>query len=225
MTPSENVYYFGDNIDVRLCLKNGYTTLRHAWVSHTNILEFNRCIENGIIKEGKEVNHCGWGSQELRNKLIYKNGDIWDLPFRKNSYRIAIKRDPVQRFISAVSHLSRVKLQKNLSNHKSYIDLSAVTDEDINSVINGIKNEVIKDEHFYSQHWFMGDPNQYDKIYDISEMHDLLRFLEDNCETKVSITNLWENRTKKTQKRIELTKEQEIAVIKLYAKDYAYNWC
>lgn len=151
--------------------------------------------------------------------------DVWDQPFRRNSYRIAIKRDPVQRFISAVSYLDKVKLEPNYVRvKKSYIDLSDVNKDDIDSVLDAFENQTLRDEHFFSQTYFMGHPNDYDKVYDITEVPELLEWLTKKTSPKIPIVDFWENKTKGTPDRIELTDSQQMRIIKMYAKDYANGW-
>jgi hypothetical protein len=208
MTPADNVYYFGSKVDVRLCLKNGYTTLRTAWVAQNMNIPDDELIFN---KSG-ELTHNGFGGTTARIHRIMKQQDLWDMPFRYGTERITVKRDPVQRFISAVSYLEQVKLMDQ-SHNKNYIDLTKVDSKDIDAVIGGLES------------WFLGDKNQYDKIYDITEMKELLQYLSTKVKMRVPVENLWKNRTKQTDKRITLTKDQEIRVVKLYAKDYANGWC
>ena len=223
MNPADNVYYFNEELDVRICLKNGYTTMRTAWVSYTDTLSFTRCVDDGIIKNGKILCHYGYGSAQARLPEIMKKQDIWNIPFRKNSYRVAIKRNPVQRFISAVTYLDKEK--QIIKTVKSYIDLSKISLHDIDTIIDGLEQGTIKDEHFWSQTYFMGKVSDYNKVYDITELGDLLQYLDDKCDMKVPVSDLWRNKTKGSSKRVVLTKEQEERVIKLYAKDYANGWC
>lgn len=214
MTPADNILYFNEDIDIRLCLKNGYTTLRTAWQS---------CYDMDYYM-GR------WKTTDMpgaydRYHWAMKFQDIWDQPFRRGSYRIAIKRDPVERFISAVSYLDNVKLEPRYTkNKKSYIDLTNVNKDDIDSVLDAFDNQTLRDEHFFSQSYFMGHPNDYDKVYDISEMSELLIWLTKKCKPKKPIENTWQNKTKNTDSRIELTDKQTMRVIKLYAKDYANGW-
>ena len=214
MTPADNILYFNDDIDVRLCLKNGYTSLRGAYLS---------CYDPDYIagRWNKIDSPCAYD----RYHWAMQKQDLWDQPFRRGSYRIAVKRDPVQRFISAVSYLDSVKLEPRYDgNKKSYIDLTNVKKDDIDSVLDAFDNQTLRDEHFFSQSYFMGHPNQYDKVYDITELPELLSWLTKKCKPKKPIEKLWENKTKDTSNRIELTDKQTMRIIKMYAKDYANGW-
>ena len=214
MTPADNILYFNDDIDIRICLKNAYTTLRTVWASCYCEDFYTGTIKTVNVPAAYDRYH--WAMQKQ---------DLWDQPFRRGSYRIAVKRDPVQRFISAVSYLDNVKLEPRYnSNKKSYIDLTSVNKDDIDSVLDAFDNQTLRDEHFFTQSYFMGHPNDYDKVYDITEMSELLSWLTRKCKPKKPIENLWENKTNDTSNRIELTQEQTIRIIKLYAKDYANGW-
>jgi hypothetical protein len=214
VTPADNILYFNNDIDIRICLKNGYTTLRAVWTC---------CYDPSFYKISK--NNITTPSTLYRYNQAMLKQDIWDQPFRRGSYRIAIKRDPVQRFISAMSYLDEVKIEPNFANDKkSYIDLTNVNKNDINSVLDAFDNQTLRDEHFFSQSYFMGHPDQYDKVYDITEMAELLSWLTKKCNPKYPITDIWQNKTKNTDSRIELTDSQTLRIIKLYAKDYANGW-
>lgn len=217
MTPADNILYFNNDIDVRLCLKNAYTTLRTAWSAIYDVNSYDLYIKNEKLAVGPgSLDRYHWAMQKQ---------DLWDQPFRRGSYRIAIKRDPVQRFISAVSYLDKVKLEPNyLGLKKNYINLENVNKNDIDSVLDAFDKQILRDEHFFSQTYFMGHPNDYDKVYDITEVPELLSFLTKKCIPARDIKNLWLNKTKGTDSSVTLTKEQEMRIIKLYAKDYANGW-
>ena len=215
MTPADNILYFNDDIDIRLCLKNAYTTLRYAWCACGGDIEY-------ILSNPRNISSPSALDRYVR---AMRHQDMWDQPFRRGSYRIAVKRDPVQRFISTVSYLDSARVEPNFLNHKkSYIDLTNVNKDDIDSVLDAFDQQKLRDEHFFSQTYFMGHPDQYDKIYDITEVNELLSWLTQKCKPEVSIANVWRNKTKNTNQRIALTDAQQLRIIKLYAKDYANGW-
>jgi len=214
MTPADNILYFNDDIDIRLCLKNGYTTLKSVWGIKYDLEHYKKRPDVNSVPTAKDRYHWAMTKQ-----------DIWDQPFRRGSYRIAIKRDPVERFISAVSYLDSVKIERNFLNHKkSYIDLTNVNKEDIDSVLDAFDNQTLRDEHFFSQSYFMGHPDQYDKVYYLHEMKDLLQWLEKKIKPELPLTGLWKNKTQGTDSRITLTDAQQMRIIKMYAKDYSNGW-
>lgn len=240
MTPSDNVYYFnfaGKKVDIRLCLKNGYTSIRTAWVwSNGNPVKkrYKEILDpkhNGdyyqYILDTKNGIHCdGVGSTKIRYSEAMTLQDIFDIPFRKNSFRIAVKRDPVKRFLSAVQYLDSAKNHKHyrFDPNKYYIDLTNLDITNINFIIESLENGRLKDEHFFPQSYFMGHKDQYHKVYDIKDLNYLLEYIESfGIEKNLKISNLKENPSSYKQKII-LTPEQEARIIKLYAQDYANGW-
>lgn len=222
LTPADNILYFNNDIDIRICLKNAQTTLKRAWQA---------VYDAEYLKEYIAMGRDGATAPNAvdRYHRAMKFQDIWDQPFRRGSYRIAIKRDPVQRFISAVTYLDKVKLEPNyLRTRKSYIDLTNVDKDDIDSVLDAFDNQTLRDEHFFSQSYFMGRPNDYDKVYDITEVHELLEWLTKKTNPKIPIVDFWANKTKGSSDRQmannELTDKQTMRIIKMYAKDYANGW-
>lgn len=219
MTPHDNVFYFGDDIDVRVCLKNGYTSVRTAWAIINRIDSFKR-----MKRMNGNIGHFGMGGTPERYNIVMAKQDLWDQPFRRGSYRIAIKRDPVERFKSAVTYLEGVKLHKNYElRKKEYIDLTYVNKEDIDMVLDAFDKQLLRDEHFFSQTYFMGSVKDYDIVYDISELSDLMSFLQNKFEPEIDVSKLHQNKNPKKEK-VGLTPVQEIRIIKTYAKDYSNGW-
>ena len=70
----------------------------------------------------------------------------------------------------------------------------------------------------------MGHPDQYDKVYYLHEMKDLLQWLEKKIKPELPLTGLWKNKTQGTDSRAVLTDTQRMRIIKMYAKDYANGW-
>ena len=70
----------------------------------------------------------------------------------------------------------------------------------------------------------MGHPDQYDKVYYLHQMPDLLQWLEKKIKPELPLTGIWKNKTQNTDKRITLTDTQQMRIIKIYAKDYANGW-
>ena len=232
MKPSDNILYFNNDIDIRLCPKNGSSSLREAWMSSYF---------------GGQKSYGHGPSSKDRHTLVMQNQDIWDQPFRKGSYRIAVKRDPVERFISTVLYLAESTKHPNYFKlKKSYTDLTSVNLDNIESIIEAFENQILRDEHFFTQSYFMGHPNDYDKVYYLTELPQLLLWLEKKVfkfqtttlwfeklkysiadishKNPVPFRHLWENKAKYTDQRVQLTIEQTKRIVKLYAKDYANGW-
>lgn len=220
MTPADNVLYFNNDIDVRLCLKNGFTSLRWLWANiHKEHLlasysDAPNYMQDGVFKPAG----C---STVVRYNEAMKFQDIWDIPFRRNSYRIAVKRDPVERFLSTVSYLDKVNMyDKDNPLKKKYIWLEDIDKSDIDKVLNAFDNQTLRDEHFFSQSYFMGHPNDYDKVYYLSELDQLIEWLCKKCHYVYTPVKF----NQSSEDYPTLTDAQQMRIIKMYAKDYANGW-
>lgn len=238
-----NVLYFNNDIDIRLCTKNGSSTLTSAWSA----------IYNKPTTQLDLLCRC------------MKNQDLFNPPFRPGSYRIAIKRDPIERFLSAAFMIklktwpkkpyenwndilkdliyntwslksdetwndilkdlisntwSQRSYETQHDNLKNLIDL-----HNFDKTIENLESNKIKDDHFFSQTLQMGHVNEYDKIYYVHELPTLLQWLKTKCKTQAKITTLWSNRNEIDYKNILLSDQQKLRIMKLYADDYANGWC
>ena len=204
MTPADNVLYFPNNIDVRMCPKNGMSSLK----------ELHR-ITRGV---GEYI-----GRVDRLNK-VRTFGDQFDIPFRKDSYRIAVRRDPVDRFKSACEYI--------VANHAKYIkngrggELPSL-DEELDMVLDKIETGATKNNHFYTQSWYLGKPSDYDMVVHIDELDQLMVFLNEACELGLSENQLKIHDNKTTMKMYgdALTHMQRRRIKKLYRRDYENGWC
>lgn len=204
MSPADNVLYFPNNIDVRMCPKNGMSTLK----------ELHRFIR-GV---GEYI-----GRVERLNK-VREFGDQFDIPFRKGSYRIAVRRDPVVRFRSACEYL--------IQNQAEYIrqgrsDECPSLETELDLVLDRIESGTLKNNHFYTQTWYMGKPEDYDMVVYIDELSQLMVFLNEACDLGYSDEKLdiHENQTKMKVYNSIITTHQRRKIKQLYRKDYLNGWC
>ena len=205
ISPANNILYFPNNLDIRICPKNGMTTLKEA---------LKRCIGR-LDYEGDKHDT---GTVTFRLNQIKKHSYGPEQPFRKGSTRIAIKRDPVERFTSACEYIVRNQ-EKYLKYGIDYPELN----EDIRSVIGGVMDGSIKNEHFFSQSYFMGNANDYDLVYDLNDVNKLLEFLAKSTGID-RLKSIWENRTKDKLYTNELTKSDVRDIMQLYQRDYKNGW-
>jgi len=200
MTPADNVLYFPNNIDVRICPKNGMSTLKEA------------------LRRAKGESHVrGW---KQRHYSVSTKGDQFDLPFRKGSYRIAVRRDPIDRFKSACEFIQSARAFY-IKNGRSLPDISLKIDE----VIDGMESGDVKNSHFYTQSWYMGHPDDYDMVYHIDEMPKLLDFLQEACNIERDISVLHENRTTMKLYNDAISPDHMVKLRNFYLKDYKNGWC
>jgi hypothetical protein len=204
MSPFDNVLYLPNNVDVRLCPKNGMSTIKELFRRHKGHEEFvGRSYRYGNVKEF---------------------GDQLDLPFRKGSYRIAIRRDPVDRFKSACEYILQNRAE-HIRQGRTF-DLPEIETE-LESVITRMELGTLKNNHFYTQSWYLGKPEEYDMVFNINEMGKLIAFLNESCEFGFheNIHKLKVNETKLKMYNDAIAPIQMLRIKKLYAKDYINGWC
>lgn len=200
MTPADNILYFPNNVDIRICPKNGMSTLKEA---------LRRTLDQ---PEQHGMNY--------RGKLVKRHGDQFDLPFRKGSYRIAVRRDPIDRFKSACEFIQQ-KRAWFIKHGKDLPEISGQLDE----VIDELETGKAKNNHFYTQTWYMGHPDDYDMVYHINELDKLLTFLQEACSIERDITQLHENKTTLKLYNDAISPEQMVKLRNFYVKDFKNGWC
>ena len=201
MGREDNILYFPNNIDVRMCPKNGMSTLKEA---------YRRVLDHEF-------------TESLANRIdnVSMKCDISDIPFRKGSYRIAVRRDPIDRFKSACEFIMHarafyIKEGKFLPELAGQLEL----------VIDGLAEGKYRDNHFYTQTFYMGKPEEYDAVYHIDEMPKLLAFLQDATETdRDDLLSVHENKTKLKLYNGAIDPEHMTKLRNFYLKDYINGWC
>ena len=200
MGREDNILYFPNNIDVRMCPKNGMSTLKEAY----------RRVKDLRTDE----------SLSSRVNNVSMKCDMFDIPFRKGSYRIAVRRDPIDRFKSACEFIMDAR--------SYYIKEGKFLPEiglELDQVIDDLEQGKYRDNHFYTQTYYMGIPQDYDMVYHIDELPKLLAFLQDATETDRDLTGLHENKTKLKLYNGAIDSEHMTKLRNFYLKDYINGWC
>ena len=200
MSPSDNILYWPNNIDIRMCPKNGMSTLKEA-------------LRRALDQEHSQ-------GLEYRNALVKRLGDQFDIPFRTGSVRIAIRRDPIDRFKSACEFIQQ-KRSWFIQHGKELPNISM----QIGEVIDSLENQTLRNNHFYTQTWYMGVPEDYDMVFHISEMGKLLDFLQETCKIERDITQLHENKTSLKLYNDAISPEHMEKLYNFYNKDFRNGWC
>ena len=200
MGREDNILYFPNNIDVRMCPKNGMSTLKEAY----------RRVKDLRTDE----------SLSSRVNNVSMKCDMFDIPFRKGSYRIAVRRDPIDRFKSACEFIMDARAYY-IKNDKYLPDIAVELDQ----VIDDLEQGKYRDNHFYTQTYYMGLPQDYDMVYHIDELPKLLAFLQDATETDRDLTGLHENKTKLKLYNGAIDSEHMTKLRNFYLKDYINGWC
>lgn len=145
--------YFNNNIDIRLCPKNANTSLKYIFC----YLHYNKNMSMTFSRR-----------KQMYEKMLYENKiENGQFLFRNNSHRIAIKRDPIDRALSAAKYILYTRL--NLS--KPPINL-------VEEVLNNIDFQI--DHHLLPQSFWMGNSKLYNRVYNITEFNNLIKYLQDN---------------------------------------------
>lgn len=227
MAPTENVLYFPNNLDVRICPKNGMSSLKWAL---TYIMK-EKYPERDLV----DVSTKGWRLKEI-SKQEYKD----DLPFRKESIRITVVRDPVKRFLSACEYMktewiNQVEVFGSEFNGE-YDDglinrLSSLSDvdpipDDLDDVISMVESKEIVNTHLYTQAHYLGSRGQYDKIFDMKDFIGCLEYIRKTSGSKKQIEKLHSNRTFGLYYGTvdNLTETQKKRIMDIYSEDYNYGW-
>jgi len=212
---NKNVYYFPDNIDVRTCNKNGLTSIKHLWTYIEQYYD-KRNLPNAVYEFRKQHEEFARSNKytagvDINDMLVNKYGDSFDIPFRKNSTRMAIWRDPIDRFKSAVEMLQIVYSSENESNQnniknnkieekyrKNYPSFFLKYDMfnnykheiDIDGVLDKLESGEIINSHFFTQTFYMGNRDQYDHIYSMSSLNDMTDYLMKRAGVDSSVRNI-----------------------------------
>lgn len=176
----DNVYYFPENIDVRSCPKNASASLKQFHKQVINTVYPDNTLQVEKVASLLEKEATNGGGMSYRWKQILEQADHFDLPFRKESIRMVIKRDPVDRFKSAVEMLQS---EEYFSDNYHVIHKTGLYPESkhyrlyqsVTELLNDLEEGKITDMHLWTQTFYLGDKKQYDYIYDIEEYRKFQR--------------------------------------------------
>ena len=236
---SKNIYYFsptlspvpGDPIvDLRYAPKCGFTTSKVFFNEYWKyILGGSLAFDENIRKNFTYVDR---GPVDFREQQWWNYGDILDPPFRKNSIRFAIKRDPVKRFLSGVDYLERHKKISG-TDHSSIRSYPAEGFSSLEKVVSSLEQGKLMDWHLLTQTFFYGDKKQYDFVYDLTDINlavkhifDILKVPLFDENKKNALLKLHENKTPPTKNPFSLQVTDDIVerIKNLYRIDYQNGW-
>lgn len=224
MSLHDNVLYFPNNIDVRLCPKNGITTLKWCLFD---------CMGYAVREYPDFARKVGTALH--RRDEIKKHGYSTEYPFRRGSRRIAIVRDPIERFMSAAEFLKQQwEINKDSfegneikKGWNKLADLDRIPDT-IDGVIEQVELGEIYNSHFFPQAYYLGNRGQYDEIYKFSQFHKFLTYLDREVDSKKPLYAIHENKSGEFGKFFgpvsDLTEEQKERIVNIFKQDYEYGW-
>lgn len=215
-----NCYYFYDDLDFRICPKNATTSIKKVieysiedkcWNDLMPRLS-SRLLTSNLLKSARIVS-------------VNTHMDYMNIPFRRNSFKVAIKRDPVERFISGVTYMQKqapdtpYKVTRLLSEIVDYRKLT------LEEILTGVEEGWINDMHLVPQFYYFGKYNQYDKVYSLKETGDFIKFLINYKPHPVLNNNkrYLDIHLNKTTP-IEISSSLKKRIEKLYERDYDEGW-
>ena len=207
-TFTDNILYFPNAIDVRLCPKNGMSSLKVA-------------LMRVLGREGDKFDLLQVGTKRDRIEEIGKFGDRDILPFRKGAYRVAVVRDPVERFLSACEYIKSGNHEGEDPRKTS--DVCELPDS-LDEVIDGVWSGEIYNTHFFRQVDFMGNRAQYNRIFPMSKFGNVLAFLGARAGVDLSMIHKNETAPVHYGPKSALTENQLHGIMRIYREDYNYGW-
>ena len=227
-----NVFYFPNLVDVRTAAKCGSANFKLLDAAiRTQVFDTTAKMTVRRFKNRA-------GPINFRDELVWQYADILDMPFRKESTRFAIKRDPVKRFLSAVDFL-----EKQMAKFNTQEDLGARVKEQqrtprayplkgfasLEEAVSSLENGMIMDPHLNTQTFYYGNINQYDYVYDLVDMRQALEHIVSLIgNDNIPNPNFWiKSHRNKSPKILSLQLTDDLAerIKTLYRVDYDNGWC
>ena len=139
------------------------------------------------------------------------------IPNYENRLKIAVKRDPVDRFISALNFDHFIwgygKFEKTMR-------CPNTMDEVFQS---GWFDFMFKhNKHYFPQTFYLGESKDYDLVFDINSLKNLVQFLNQIYDSDYSIPNI--NSSVKYFRKEMLSQQQLELVKERYNLDYHNGW-
>ena len=180
-----------ENIDFYICPKNATNTIRYC-----------QYIYNGGTKEisdfRNEITSTGAGRGYRLLHLV--NGEISYNTERTDSIKVAVVRDPLERFVSALQWI----------NYKHGLSLS----------LEEASTNIPQDIHFYSQtHYYGSNSSKYDHIISPNEITSLIESI-----TGRDLGSIHKGRNPKPT-AYKITKDISNRISTYYREDYNNGYC
>lgn len=223
----DNIYYFPENIDVRSCPKNASASVKQFHIELVHAINPRTTLMQDM-KDSNREKHSG-GITSYRWKEVLKQADYFDLPFRKESIRFALKRDPIERFKSVVEMLQAAELFAEQNEvprtelyppDKQYRLYASVTE-----LLNDLEDGKVTEAHFWTQTYYLGDKKLYDYIYDVDDFAQFqrqvlwLNNIEWDQRRWYIHVNISDNTSKDRLEKIKETKHRRFSTVKRYGEN------
>lgn len=194
--------YLRNNMDIRRCPKNGSSSILQVYGAYLK--------SQGLPGFDMGLNYVAHHARPTP-ELLDRTPGIEKYQFRIDSYRVTIKRDPIDRIISAVKYI-----------YKTYGGNDNPDPKEVNRFLE--IGDLNSNHHFWPQSYFLMDRNVYDRIVDISELDD---FIIELCEKNRLEYDPNVFRDNRTTDRITVDDLSSMAYNRLkehYKIDYDNGW-
>jgi hypothetical protein len=202
-----NILYFDKNIDIKYAPKTGSRSIRKYW---TAVNAHKKNINPDLYWDKLTAPFVKHGSK-YQNFVDYQEAS----PFRKNSYKIAIYRNPIDRWISACEYQYK-KTKESLYKFNYEID-------DI--IYMHQKGIIIPDIELFQPmtYWLGKNKSLYNATYTTKNINSLMQEL--NTLLDVHIDPIWENKQAYEKYDKSLLADYQIEALKqIYISDYTNGW-
>lgn len=210
--PRYNVIYFGDNIDFRIIPKNCSTTAKVLWCELYDKTIKDKTAEgnpHGLIPDGEIT-------LGPRKAAIKKEGRL----FRKSSIRVAVKRDPIDRWISAINFSI---LMAEYGKYPRFNDFTWVS-WNINQIASYQYGFGFMINELLPQSYCAGGIDKYTHVYTMETFEDFFLLLEEQLDRKFTRVEATKTKGKGRWTREDLNDDSIKMLTEMYAKDYELGW-
>ena len=209
-----------------LCPKNGCTSIANMIIQADGNIELLKedhkdfYRTHALAKPSNDNEQFAWPRVPDVVGWTYHNAEI----------KLAIKRDPVDRFISG--YKNRVLYHKDISktyhwllkqfkNKTKHLPEVPSLDTFIKNFDTYWTNPWIA-SHFKSQTTFLGNKDYYTHVFDITELNKVKELLEEITNIKITVPHL---QAGGNDIEVPITDENIKWIKKKYAIDYENGWC
>lgn len=212
---NDNIWYLPGNIDIRTCPKNGMTSVKNFFYKVILIVS-----KENYARMHKDFKPEKGGPSGFREWQAWNHADIYDFPFRKNSIKYAVKRDPVKRFLSGVEYL-QIRIQREGAKQMWNRPYSKLYDN-LSDVITDVEQQIVVDPHLLPQSLFLGNSDRYHHIYRLSELNTMFDSLCDHYKINRISMHLNKSSVKTITKNVKSSDIKRIK--KIFEIDYDNGW-
>ena len=216
--PRWNVLYFGDKIDVRLIPKNCSTSVKAIWSTLNGLKCKDKTREenpHGIIPH--DFATMGY----RRDRILENDGKL----FRPKTKIVAVKRDPIERWISAINFCI-IMNEKGDDNHNGYSFYKKLPwiNWDINMIASYQLAHGFMVSELLPQSYCAGGIEKYDYVYTPETFEDFYLLLEQEFDT--ILPRVVTTKTKGIGRwSVNDLNEDALTIIKyIYKQDYKLGW-